>query len=163
MALLEKQLVVKNSTLPGSGKGLFTKKMIPKGTRIVEYKGRITNWKEMKYAWENGYIYNVNNNHVIDALPYKKALARYANDAQGLSRVKGITNNSIYVNDGLKVYITSVKDIPAGAEILVRYGKDYWDVQRANLKIDRENEKKRKKEEQKLKPKNIERAGRKAA
>ena len=163
MALLEKQLVVKNSTLPGSGKGLFTKKMIPKGTRIVEYKGRITNWKEMKYAWENGYIYNVNNNHVIDALPYKKALARYANDAQGLSRVKGITNNCVYVNDGLKVYITSTKDIPAGAEILVRYGKDYWDVQRANLKIDRENEKKRKKEEQKLKTKKIDRAGRKAA
>lgn len=163
MALLEKQLVVKNSTLPGSGKGLFTKKMIPKGTRIVEYKGRITNWKEMKYAWENGYIYNVNNNHVIDALPYKSALARYANDAQGLSRVKGITNNSIYVNDGLKVYITSIKDIPPGAEILVRYGKDYWDVQRANLKIDRENEKKRKKEEQKLKSKKIGRAGRKAA
>ncbi|MGZ5190730.1 MAG: SET domain-containing protein [Flavisolibacter sp.] len=163
MALLEKQLVVKNSTLPGSGKGLFTKKMIPKGTRIVEYKGRITNWKEMKYAWENGYIYNVNNNHVIDALPYKNALARYANDAQGLSRVKGIINNCIYVNDGLKVYITSTKDIPAGSEILVRYGKDYWDVQRANLKIDRENEKKRKKEEQKLRLKKIGRAGRKAA
>ena len=151
MALLEKQLIVKDSTLPGSGKGLFTKKMIPKGTRIVEYKGRITNWKEMKYAWQNGYIYNVNNNHVIDALPYKNALARYANDAQGLVRVKGITNNCVYVNDGLKVYIESFKDIPAGAEILVRYGKDYWDVQRANLKIDRENEKKRKKEEQKNK------------
>ena len=60
MALLENQLVVKNSTLPGSGKGLFTKKMIPKGTRIVEYKGRITNWKEMKYAWENGYIESFN-------------------------------------------------------------------------------------------------------
>ena len=163
MALLEKQLVVKNSTLPGAGKGLFTKKMIPKGTRIVEYKGRITNWKEMKYAWENGYIYNVNNNHVIDALPYKKALARYANDAHGLIRVKGVTNNSVYVNDGLKVYITSVKDIPAGAEILVRYGKDYWDVQRANLRIDRENEKKKIKEEAKNKFRKQPKAGRKAA
>jgi len=153
MALLEKQLVVKTSTLPGAGKGLFTKKMIPKGTRIVEYKGRITTWKEMKYAWENGYIYNVNNNHVIDALPTKKALARYANDAAGLVRVKGITNNCVYVNDGLKVYIESVKDIPAGAEILVRYGKDYWDTQRANLRIDREQQKKRKKEEEKNKRK----------
>jgi len=40
MALLEKQLVVKRSAIPNSGKGLFTKKFIPKGTRIVEYKER---------------------------------------------------------------------------------------------------------------------------
>jgi SET domain-containing protein len=142
MALLEKQLVVKRSTLPGAGKGLYTKKFIPKGTRIVEYKGRITTWKEMKDAWENGYIYTVNNSHVIDALPTKSALARYANDAQGIVRIKGLTNNCVYVNDGLKAYIQSIKDIPAGAEILVRYGKEYWDVQRANRRIDQQNAKK---------------------
>ena len=139
MALLEQQLVVKKSLIPGSGKGLFTKKFIPKGTRIVEYKGRITNWKEMKDAWENGYIYSINRNHVIDARRTIKALARYANDASGLFRVKGITNNCVYSNDGLKAYIESVKDIPAGSEILVAYGKEYWDVVRANLKIDRLN------------------------
>ena len=142
MALLEQQLVVKKSTIPGSGKGLFTKKFIPKGTRIVEYKGRITNWKEMKDAWDNGYIYSINRNRVIDAKRTLKALARYANDASGLIRVKGITNNCVYSNDGLKAYIESVKDIPAGSEILVSYGKEYWDVVRANLKIDRLNGKK---------------------
>ena len=142
MALLEQQLVVKKSTIPGSGKGLFTKKFIPKGTRIVEYKGRITNWKEMKDAWDNGYIYSINRNRVIDARRTLKALARYANDARGLFRVKGITNNCVYSNDGLKAYIESVKDIPAGSEILVSYGKEYWDVVRANLKIDRLNGKK---------------------
>jgi SET domain-containing protein len=154
MALLEKQLFVKTSRLPGSGKGLFTKKMIPKGTRIVEYKGRITKWKEVKDAWENGYIYSINNNHVIDAMPTKNALARYANDAQGIVRVKGITNNSVYINDGLKAYIESTRDIPAGGEILVQYGKDYWDVQRANLKIDRQQEKQRQKEQMKKKKAN---------
>ena len=144
MALLEKQLVVKPSTLPGSGNGLFTKKFIPKGTRIVEYKGRITTWKEVKNDSGNGYIYTVNNNHVIDALPHTKALARYANDAQGLTRVKGTTNNSAYVNDGLKVYIESIKDIPAGGEILVGYGKDYWDVVRENLRLDKKEKKEKK-------------------
>src|SRR5689334_9259139 len=114
MALLEKHLVVKKSTLPNTGKGLFTKVFIPKDTRIVEYKGRITNWKEMKFAWDNGYIYSINNNHVIDAKRTLSALARYANDAHGLVRVKGITNNCVYINDGLKAYIESVKDIPAG-------------------------------------------------
>jgi hypothetical protein len=72
---------------------------------------------------------------VIDALPYKKALARYANDARGISRIKGITNNSDYVEDGLRVYIESKKDIPANSEILVGYGKEYWDVIRENKKL----------------------------
>lgn len=137
MALLEKQLVVKRSTLPDAGKGLFTKKMIPKGTRIVEYKGKISTWKDVNIdEGRNGYIYYINRNHVIDALPYPKALGRYANDAKGLTRVKGITNNSQYVNDDMRVYIEAVKDIPAGGEILVQYGKEYWDVIRHNKKID---------------------------
>jgi hypothetical protein len=139
LALLEKQLIVKPSSLPGSGMGLYTKKAIPKGTRIVEYKGRITTWKEVMHDSDNGYIFTVNANHVIDALPHTKALARYANDARGLVRVKGITNNSIYVSDGLKVYIESVKDIPAGGEILVGYGKDYWDVMRENIKLEKKD------------------------
>jgi uncharacterized protein len=142
MALLEKHLVVKTSQLPGSGLGLFTKVFIPKGTRIVEYKGRVSKWKDVKNENDNGYLYTINNNHVINALPYKKALARYANDAKGIVRIKGITNNCNYVNDGLKAYIESVKDIPAGAEILVDYGKEYWDVIRENIKIEKEKQKK---------------------
>jgi uncharacterized protein len=144
MALLEKQLVVKESTIPGSGKGLFTTKFIPKGTRIVEYKGRITTWKEVKNDSHNGYIYTINSKHVIDALPTLKALARYANDARGLVKIKGITNNCTYVNDGLNAFIESIKDIPAGGEILVAYGKEYWDVMRANLKADKEEQQARK-------------------
>ena len=129
MALLEKQLVVKRSTLPGAGKGLFTKKEIPKGTRIVEYKGRVSSWKEADHQnGGNGYIYYVKRYHVIDALPRPKALARYANDAHGMIRAKGINNNSEYVEDGLKVYIQAKKNIPANSEIFVGYGKEYWDV-----------------------------------
>ncbi|HEU0112638.1 MAG TPA: SET domain-containing protein-lysine N-methyltransferase [Flavisolibacter sp.] len=144
MALLEKHLVVKDSSIPGSGKGLFTKIFIPKGTRIVEYKGKITTWKEVKNEHDNGYIYTINNNHVINARPTPKALARYANDAKGLVRIKGITNNSTYVNDGNKAYIESTKDISAGAEIFVDYGKEYWEVVRDNIKADKEKLKKQK-------------------
>lgn len=136
MALLEKQLYVKKSKIPNSGMGLFTTKSIPKGTRIVEYKGRISTWKEVKDEdGKNGYIFFVTRNHVINALPTKKALARYANDARGLSRIVGITNNCDYETDGLKAYIVSKKDIPAKAEILVDYGKDYWKVIRENIKL----------------------------
>jgi SET domain-containing protein len=136
MALLEKQLIVKKSTLPNAGKGLFTKKFIPKGTRIVEYKGKISAWREVKDEdGKNGYIFYVTRNHVIDALPVKSALARYANDARGLVRIKGVTNNCDYITYGKKAFIESKKDIAAGAEILVDYGADYWKVIRSNQKL----------------------------
>lgn len=142
MALLEKQLFVKKSTIPNSGKGLFTKKFIPKGTRIVEYKGKVSTWKDVKDEdGKNGYIFYVNRNHVIDGKPNLKAFARYANDAKGLVKIKGLTNNCDYVTDGLKAYIESKKDIPAGSEIFVDYGKDYWKVIRENIKLWKQEEK----------------------
>ena len=147
MALLEKQLFVKRSTIPNSGKGLYTRKFIPKGTRIVEYKGRISSWKDVKDEdGKNGYIFYVTRNHVINALPVKSALARYANDARGLVRIKGVTNNCDYITDGKKAYIESKKDIPAGAEILVDYGADYWKVIRENMRLWAKEEKDAQKE-----------------
>jgi hypothetical protein len=84
---------------------------------------------------KNGYIFYINRNHVIDALPVKSALARYANDARGLVKIKGVLNNCDYISDGLQAFIESKKDIAAGSEILVDYGKDYWKVIRENLKL----------------------------
>jgi SET domain-containing protein len=139
MALLEKQLVVKRSTIPNAGKGLFTKKMILKGTLIVEYRGKRTTWKDVDIdEGRNGYIYYINRNNVIDARLTPQHLARYANDAQGMIKIKGITNNCRYITemDTMRVYIEAVKDIPAGGEILVQYGKEYWDVIKHNKKID---------------------------
>jgi SET domain-containing protein len=137
MPLLEKHLIVKRSKIPGCGMGLFTRKFIAKGTLIVEYKGRIINWKAGKKNTGNGYMYFINNNRVIDAGKRKSALARYANDAFGIIKIEGVTNNCIYFNDGQKAFIQSVKDIAAGSEILVRYGKEYWDVRKANIAIER--------------------------
>jgi SET domain-containing protein len=138
MALFEKHLYVKKSTLPNAGKGLFTKVSIPKGSLIVEYKGRITAWKDVKDEdGKNGYIFYVKRYHVIDALPTRKPLARYANDARGLTRIKGITNNCDYITKGLKAYIETKKSIEAGSEIFVDYGPDYWKVIRENMAVDK--------------------------
>lgn len=144
MALLEKQLFVKKSTLPNAGKGLFTKKFIPKGTRIVEYKGKVTTWKDVDHDdGTNGYIYYVKRYYVLDARKRTKSLARYANDAAGLVKVKGIRNNCAYESEGLRVFIEAMRDIPAGAELLVHYGKEYWQVIRYNARISKKAEEKR--------------------
>jgi SET domain-containing protein len=139
MALLEKQLEVKKSTIPGAGQGLFTNKFIPKGTRIVEYKGRIRTWKEVENEDDNYYIFYVNEDRIIDASNYKKSLARFINDAKGLQKIKGLYNNAQFVIDGLRVFADASKDIPAGNEIFLGYGKEYWQVIRANQKLDAKN------------------------
>lgn len=144
MIIPENKLTVKRSILPGAGKGLFTKVFIAKGTKVAEYKGTITTWKEVDHKeGANGYIYYVKRNYVIDARPHPDAIARYANDAKGLHRLKGVTNNAEYVEEGLKVFIVAKKDIDPGSEILVDYGKEYWKVIRYNQRLEKKQKKKK--------------------
>src|ERR1700712_3573466 len=126
---LRQQLKVKKSQIPLSGKGLFTKVLIARGTKIVEYLGKMTTWKDADHDdGKNAYIYYVDKNHVIDASKNKKFLARYANDAKGFKQIKAILNNSTYViNENKRVYIKAIKNILPGSEILVGYGKEYWE------------------------------------
>ena len=112
MALMEKNLLVKKSTIPGAGKGLFTTKFIPKGKRIAEYKGKISTWKEVDHKnGLNAYIYYVDRNHVIDSSKNKKNLARYANDAKGTENGIKLLNNCTFVNEENRVIIEAKKDI----------------------------------------------------
>jgi len=136
MPLLEKYIFVKKSGLPNTGKGLFTKIAIKKGTRIVEYKGRLQSWKEVKAEdGHNGYLMYIHRKAVINALPAVKTLGRYANDAQGLTRIKGVRNNSEYISEGKKCFIEAIKNIEAGEEILVGYGREYWNLIRKLSKV----------------------------
>src|SRR3954471_7646680 len=109
MALLDKHLVVKKSSLPDAGKGLFTKVFIPKGTRITEYKGKIMTWKEVQADVDDhlGYVFWFSNQYVIDAWKTKKGVAHYANDAKGITRVPGIKNNSEYQTEKRRCYIVA--------------------------------------------------------
>jgi uncharacterized protein len=130
-------LIVKKSQLPGAGKGLYTTKPIKKGSKVIEYKGEIISWKEYEErvkANKDGYLFYVNRNLCIDAYPTPQHKARYANDAAGLSRVKGLRNNSNYQIFGDKCFIVATKDIEAGEEIFVNYTKEYWDCVRYNIK-----------------------------
>jgi SET domain-containing protein len=125
--------------LRGAGKGLFTKKIIVKGDRITEYKGRVQPWKDVKEEdGYNGYLMYINRSTVINGLHHKKTFARYANDAIGLSRIHKLRNNAEFVSEGRKCFLEALRDIKPGEEIFASYGKEYWDLIR---KIRKESKK----------------------
>lgn len=130
-------MIVKTSQLPKAGKGLFTDKPVKKGEKIIEYKGEIIDWKEYEKRVKedkDGYLFFINKKRCIDAYPTPNYKARYANDAEGLSRVKGLRNNSSYEVFGDKCFIVAERDIAAGEEIFVSYSKEYWDCIRYNIR-----------------------------
>ncbi|SDD79496.1 SET domain-containing protein-lysine N-methyltransferase [Niabella drilacis] len=133
-----KRLFVKTSSLPNAGKGLFTKVAIAKKEIVTEYTGDLLTWKEVEDDADNGYIFHINDEAVIDASRHPKSFGRYANDAAGLQRVKGIRNNAEYIEEGTRVYLVAKTDIPAGSEIFVSYGPQYWKQVRENIRFDRE-------------------------
>jgi SET domain-containing protein len=130
-------LIVKTSQLPKAGKGLFTNKPIKKDSKIIEYKGEIIDWKEYgKRVKEDkdGYLFYINKKKCIDAYSTPEHIARYANDAEGLRRIKGLKNNAAYQVFGERCFIVAERDIEAGEEIFVDYTKEYWDCVKFNIK-----------------------------
>lgn len=126
-------LEVKESSLPGCGKGLFTKVDVTKGDLIVEYVGENITWAQAlkrneKHAEQAPYLFYISAKNCVDAEHVLSSLARYANDAKGHTKIKGISNNSEYCIIDKKPFIKATKNIKAGDEILVSYGKEYWDA-----------------------------------
>ena len=140
LSLPSMALKVKTSQLPNSGKGLFTTTSIKKGSKVIEYLGEIIDWKEYEKRVErdeDGYLFFINKKRCIDAFNTPEHIARFANDAEGLGRVKGLKNNCEYAIEDDRCFIVSTKDIAAGEEIFVSYTKEYWDCVRYNIKIGR--------------------------
>jgi len=135
-------LIIKKSRLPGAGKGLFTTKALSKDSKIIEYRGEIISYNEYRNRArreEDYYLFYLRRDLCIDAMHTPQYKARYANDAAGITRIKGIRNNSDYIIFGDKCFIVASRDIKAGEEILVNYTKPYWDFVRYRMK---ENKKK---------------------
>lgn len=130
-------LVIKKSKLPGAGKGLFTTKAIRKDTKVIEYRGEIIGYKEYRRRArkeQDHYLFYLRRELCIDSLYTPQYKARYANDAAGITRLKGIRNNSDFIIYDDKCFIVSSRDIKAGEEIFVNYTKPYWDCMRKRMK-----------------------------
>ncbi len=129
-------LIVKKSKLPGAGKGLFTTKAIKKDSKIIEYRGEIIGYNEYRRRARNKvdqYLFFLRSDLCIDAMHTPQYKARYANDAAGIVRVKGLKNNSDYIIFGDRCYIVASRNIMAGEEVFVNYTKSYWQYMRKRL------------------------------
>lgn len=127
---------VKKSKLVGEG--MFTSKKIKKGEKIIEYLGEIIDYKEYdKRTQEDkyGYMFYIDDKTCIDSYNTKHFKGRYANDAAGILKKANLKNNSSYVIEGQQVFIVADRDIRAGEEIFVEYGKSYWDDIKYNIKL----------------------------
>ena len=112
-----------------TGLGLFATKLIPKGTRIIEYVGpRIPNEEVEK---SNGkYFFGVNSKWSIDG-SVRANIARYINHSCS-------PNAEAIISKG-RVWIWSRRNIKPGEEIAYDYGKEYFEgiIQELGCKCDK--------------------------
>ena len=106
-------------------KGLYASKDIKKGTKIINYVGKIITKKETdtnpKFDNEKAiYLYNLNSKYDLDG-DFKYNTARLINHS--------CDPNCEVDGKGLKLWISAIKDIKKGDELTYDYGfsfdKDY--------------------------------------
>ncbi len=121
-------LYVKESQIPGAGKGLFVAIPIYKGEVISHFKGEILDAKTAKQRAQkklNRYFINMIDGTVMDSMQ-TKCFAKYANDSNGSIKAKYKNNAEISLDENDNVCIVAKRNIKTGEEIFCGYGKDYW-------------------------------------
>ena len=127
-----KSLVVKQSTIPNAGNGLFAKRFFKKDSIIGYFKGNIISNEEVNSINDSGhikryYLVELDDYKTLDTYDYQSPVI-YANDAEWLTKIDGFANNSSIgiTKNRSRAYIYATKDIPVGSEIFLEYGEDYW-------------------------------------
>ncbi len=108
-------------------RGLYANKDIEKGTKIIEYKGKVITRKKSeessKFDNEKAiYLFNLNKKYDLDG-DFKFNTARLINHS--------CDPNCEVTGTGLKIWIYAIRDIKKGEELSYDYGfnfdKDYKD------------------------------------
>ena len=109
---------IKKSKIDNNGRGLYAKKDIKEGTKIIDYKGKIITNKQVDESdkYDNNkpiYLFTLNKRYTLDGdFPWNTAgLVNHSCDP-----------NAQYDGKGLKVWVTAIKDIKKGEEITSDYG-----------------------------------------
>ncbi|KAG5187398.1 hypothetical protein JKP88DRAFT_153606, partial [Tribonema minus] len=129
----ETNLKVAPSTIPGAGLGLFSVKTIEvtraqraAGVRIIKYTGEQLTNEQVNARYGVGprpYVLGLRRpaGMNVDARSTQSSVARYCNagDRPG----HGLTCNARFTETG---WLVATRTIPAGAEIITKYGGGYW-------------------------------------
>ena len=112
---------IKKSNIDKKGRGLYAIKDIKKGTRIMDYVGKIITKKQTEQSekFDNAkpiYLFNLNKKYDLDGDVLWNT-ARLINHS--------CSNNCDYNGTGLKLWVVTIKDIKKGEEITVDYGFGY--------------------------------------
>ena len=112
---------IKKSNIDKKGRGLYAIKEIKKGTRIMDYVGKIITKKQTEQSekFDNAkpiYLFNLNKKYDLDGDVLWNT-ARLINHS--------CSNNCDYNGTGLKLWVVTIKDIKKGEEITVDYGFGY--------------------------------------
>ncbi|XP_041466345.1 histone-lysine N-methyltransferase PRDM9-like [Lytechinus variegatus] len=115
-------LLVKQSSIPGAGKGVFATKFIPKGHRFGPYDGDIV---DLETGYDSGYSWEIctegKPHHYVDSNSELTGnWMRYINCA----RNEGEQNLVAFQYLG-EIYYRTFKPICPGRELLVYYGEQY--------------------------------------
>jgi SET domain-containing protein len=120
----EFNFIVAPSKVPFAGLGLYTTKSISKDDVALHYEGEKLTVDEYNTRYdEEGYGeygMTLGSKHVIDARKTSSGLGRYICDYTGGNRKANVK----YVNHKGKIEIIAKRDIEAGEELLVSYGKE---------------------------------------
>lgn len=123
------RLMVKKSSIPKAGMGLYAKQDIPKGTKLGYYAGVYLNEEQYNKLRNQDYVWYVKKNLYVDAYPCKKALLRYINSFMSSKqriRMKKQFNVEPYTYNG-KLWYRTIKNVKAGDELFIDYGDEYWE------------------------------------
>ncbi|HKP73280.1 MAG TPA: SET domain-containing protein-lysine N-methyltransferase [Pyrinomonadaceae bacterium] len=114
MPVTQGKLALKRSA---TGLGLFALRPIRAGKRLIEYVGPVITNEE---ADKKGgmYLFALSDTRTIDGSA-RSNLARYVNHA--------CRPNAEAFSTGRRLWIWSKRDIEAGEEITINYGKTYFD------------------------------------
>jgi SET domain-containing protein len=121
-------LYVSASCIAAAGDGLFTSIKIYENEIISIYKGNVLSNEEAAARVKNKtdhYFINLLDGTIMDSLNVK-GFAKYANDAEGLSKSPFENNAKISMDENGKVCLVAIRDIKIGEEIFCGYGKKYW-------------------------------------
>ncbi|KAG7381344.1 hypothetical protein PHYPSEUDO_006189 [Phytophthora pseudosyringae] len=115
---------VRDSKIPGAGKGLFATRPHARGSTIGEYSGEVLPNEEAWKLKDKSYLMKLGDGVYVDALNCPDVLARYINDCRG-HRGGFNVHFQKRPEDG-KADVVAMRDIRPGEELYVNYGRLYW-------------------------------------